>query len=230
MAADLSASTARIAQAWQLGAGQFRGLDRRDPASWPLLPRAVLLAGLATAIVLGLWLSVLGDIGTQLQEEEAQELRLKADFSRKLPQALNLVALKRQKDEVQQQVTRLERQLPGRSEIDGLLSDINQAGLGRNLHFELFRPGPVAVKAYYAELPIALKVTGQYHDIGAFAGDISQLSRIVTLNNLTVTPAREGGLVMEATAKTFRYLDPAEIEVQRKADATATPGSAGTAR
>ena len=101
--------------------------------------------------------------------------------------------------------------------MDALLSDINQAGLGRSLQFELFRPGQLVVKDYYAELPIALKVTGRYHDIGAFASDIAHLSRIVTLNNLIVTPAREGSLVMEATAKTYRYLDSEEVSAQRKA-------------
>ncbi len=225
MAAVLSGLSSRIAQAWQQGAGQFQGLDRRDPASWPCLPRLLLLSGLATAIAVALWMAVLSDLVAQLQDEQAQEARLKSEFSRKLPQALNLVALRRQKEQVQQQVTRLEQQLPGRSEIDGLLFDINQAGLGRNLHFDLFRPGQVAVKAYYAELPIALKVTGRYHDIGAFAADISQLSRIVTLNNLSVAPARDGLLVLEATAKTFRYLDPAEVEAQRKAAAPAATGA-----
>lgn len=211
---------------WSRIAGQFQGLDPRDPAGWPLLPRVVLLGGLAVTIVGGLWLAVLRDRVGELQDEQATETRLKADFIRKLAQAVNLDALKRQKEQVQLQVTRLEKQLPGRSELDALLSDINQAGLGRNLHFDLFRPGQVVVRAYYAELPIALKITGRYHDIGAFAADIAQLSRIVTLNNLSVTPARDGLLVMEATAKTFRYLDPAEIEAQRKAAAAAaTPGA-----
>ena len=120
----------------------------------------------------------------------------------------DLEALRQQREQVLQYVTQLEKQLPGKAEMDALLSDINQAGLGRSLYFDLFRPGQVTVKDYYAELPIALKVTGRYHDIGAFAADIANLSRIVTLNNLTITPAKDGLLVMEATAKTFRYLDP----------------------
>ena len=103
--------------------------------------------------------------------------------------------------------------------MDALLSDINQAGLGRSLQFDLFRPGQVAVKDYYAELPIAIKVTGRYHDIGSFASDIANLSRIVTLNNLSVVPGRDNSLAMEATAKTFRYLDKDEVAAQTKAAA-----------
>jgi type IV pilus assembly protein PilO len=118
---------------------------------------------------------------------------------------------------VQQYVTQLEKQLPSKAEMDALLSDINQAGLGRSLNFELFRPGQVSAKDYYAELPITLRVTGRFHDIGAFASDIANLSRIVTLNNLNVVPSKDGILVMDATAKTFRYLDSDEVAAQRKA-------------
>jgi type IV pilus assembly protein PilO len=116
-------------------------------------------------------------------------------------------------------VTQLEKQLPSKAEMDALLSDINQAGLGRSLQFELFRPGQVNVKEYYAELPIAVKVTGSYHDIGSFVADVANLSRIVTLNNLSISPiaGKDGVLTMESTAKTFRYLDVDEIAEQRKA-------------
>ena len=114
-------------------------------------------------------------------------------------------------------MTQLEKQLPSKAEMDALLSDINQAGLGRSLQFELFRPGQVSVKEYYAELPIAIKVSGRYHDIGAFAADIANLSRIVTLNNMTITPVKDGMMSMDTTAKTFRYLDPEEVALQRKA-------------
>jgi type IV pilus assembly protein PilO len=129
---------------------------------------------------------------------------------------VNLDVLKKQREQVQQYVTQLEKQLPGKSEMDALLSDINQAGLGRSLQFDLFRPGQVAVKEYYAELPIAIKVSGRYHDIGSFASDIANLSRIVTLNNLSISPKSDGTLAMDATAKTFRYLDPDEVAAQRK--------------
>jgi len=127
-------------------------------------------------------------------------------------------------------VTQLEKQLPGKAEMDALLSDINQAGLGRGLEFELFRPGQVSVKDYYAELPISIRVTGRYHDIGAFTADIANLSRIVTLHNLTIgAPATvatgsSGSLFMEATARTYRYLDPAEVEAQRVDKAKASKG------
>ena len=205
--------------------GQLRGLDARDPASWPLFPRTVLFVGLATALVAVLWLTVIGDAVGELRSEQEQENLLKLDFSRKLPQALNLEALKSQREQVHQQVTRLEKQLPGRAEMDALLSDINHAGLGRNLHFELFRPGQVTVKAYYAELPITLRVTGRYHDIGAFAADIANLSRIVTLNNLVISPGREGALVLEATAKTFRYLEPGEATAPSQADGVSPPAA-----
>jgi type IV pilus assembly protein PilO len=129
---------------------------------------------------------------------------------------VNLDVLKKQREQVLQYVTQLEKQLPSKAEMDALLSDINQAGLGRSLQFELFRPGQIAVRDYYAELPIVLRVSGKYHDIGAFASDIANLSRIVTLNNLTVLPRPDGALTMDATARTFRYLDPQEVAAQRK--------------
>lgn len=130
---------------------------------------------------------------------------------------VNFEALLKQREQVLQYVTQLEKQLPSKAEMDALLSDINQAGLGRSLQFELFRPGQVSVKEYYAELPISVRVVGKYHDIGSFAADIASLSRIVTLNNLTVTAGRDGMLGMDATARTFRYLDTDEIAAQRKA-------------
>jgi len=136
-----------------------------------------------------------------------------------LTKAVNLEALKKQREQVQQYVTQLEKQLPSKAEMDALLSDINQAGIGRSLQFDLFRPGQVLVREYYAELPISVRVTGRYHDIGSFAADISNLSRIVTLNNMTIVPAKDGALAMDAIAKTFRYLDNDEVNAQRKATA-----------
>ncbi len=144
-------------------------------------------------------------------------MKLREDYKGKLAKAVNLDILKKQREQVLQYVTQLEKQLPSKAEMDALLSDINQAGLGRSLQFELFRPGQVLVRDYYAELPISLRVTGRYHDIGAFASDIANLSRIVTLNNLVVAPRPDGSLSMDAVAKTFRYLDPAEVAAQRKA-------------
>jgi type IV pilus assembly protein PilO len=195
---------------------QFSGLDPNDPPSWPALPRYLLCVGVTVLVVVALWFVWLSSSDEELTAEQAKEIQLREDYKKKLVQAVNLDALKKQREQVQQYVTQLEKQLPSKAEMDALLSDINQAGLGRSLQFELFRPGQVSVKEYYAELPIAVRVTGRYHDIGAFAADIANLSRIVTLNNLNLVPAKDGNLVMDTTAKTFRYLDPEEVALQRK--------------
>lgn len=197
--------------------GQFNDLDPKDPSAWPTVPRFALFLGTVIGIVVILWFVWLSGSQDALRAEQDKEVKLREDFKVKLNKAVNLDVLKKQREQVEQYVTQLEKQLPSKSEMDALLSDINQAGLGRSLLFDLFRPGQVAVKEYYAELPIAIKVTGRYHDIGAFASDISNLSRIVTLNNLTVAPKPDGTLTMDATAKTFRYLDPSEVSAQRKA-------------
>jgi type IV pilus assembly protein PilO len=199
---------------------QFRGLDPNDPSSWPLLPRAALYLAVMAGIVVALWFVWLNGSDAELEAERKNEVGLREDYTKKLAQAVNLDALKKQLVQVQQYVTQLEKQLPSKAEMDALLSDINQAGLGRSLNFELFRPGSVSVRDYYAELPITIKVTGRFHDIGSFASDIANLSRIVTLNNLAIAPngaAKDGTLVMDATAKTFRYLDQDEVSAQRKA-------------
>jgi type IV pilus assembly protein PilO len=201
---------------------QFRGLNPNEPASWPAIPKALLCFALMAGIVAALWFAWLNTSDDELKAEQAKEVVLRDDFKKKLVQAVNLDALKQQRERVQTFVTQLEKQLPSKAEMDALLSDINQAGLGRSLRFELFRPGQVSAKEYYAELPIALRVSGRYHDMGSFASDIANLSRIVTLNNLTVTPLKDGVLQMEATAKTFRYLDNDEVAAQRKA---AGPGA-----
>lgn len=200
---------------------QFRGLNPNDPSSWPALPRHLLAAAVALLVVIVLWFVWLNNSDTELGAERAKEVTLREDYKKKVAQAVNLDALKKQREQVQQYVTQLEKQLPSKAEMDALLSDVNQAGLGRSLQFDLFRPGQVVVKDYYAELPIAVRVTGRYHDIGAFASDVANLSRIVTLNNLTIVPARDGTLTMDATAKTFRYLDQDEVAAQRKAAAPA---------
>lgn len=205
---------------------QFVGLNPNDPPSWPAIPRYLLCVFVTVAVVVALWFVWLSSSDEELQAEQAKELQLREDFTKKLAQAVNLDALKKQREQVQQYVTQLEKQLPSKAEMDALLSDINQAGLGRSLQFELFRPGQVSVKDYYAELPIAIKVTGRYHDIGAFAADIANLSRIVTLNNIAITPVKDGMMSMDSTAKTFRYLDPDEIASQRKAK----PAAKGAAK
>lgn len=209
---------------------QFRGLNPNEPGQWPILPKALSWLGAAVLIVVVAWFALLSDTLTRLEEEVGREEQLKEQYKGKLAQAINLDELRKQKLQVQEYVTQLERQLPGKAEMDALLSDINQAGLGRGLQFELFRPGQVQVKDYYAELPISLSVTGRYHDMGAFTADVANLSRIVTLHNLVIVgqlPGAQGNagalpagqLKMEAVARTYRYLDPTEIEENRKAEA-----------
>ena len=199
-------------------ASQFRGLNPNDPASWPVVPKLLVYVAVMTAIVVALWFVWLTNSADELEAEQKKEVGLREDYRKKLTQAVNLDALRKQREEVQQYVTQLEKQLPSKAEMDALLSDINQAGLGRSLTFELFRPGQVSVREYYAELPIAVRVQGRYNDIGAFASDIAHLSRIVTLNNLDITQSKDAGtLNLDATAKTFRYLDLDEVSAQRRA-------------
>lgn len=200
---------------------QFRGLNPNQPGQWPMLPKLMSWFGVIVAVVVLAWFGFLDGAHDELSAERNKEPGLRADYRAKLAQAVNLSELRKQKLQVQEYVTQLEKQLPGKAEMDALLSDINQAGLGRGLQFELFRPGQVAVKDYYAELPIAIKVSGRYHDIGTFTADVANLSRIVTLHNITLaTPTRDatGMLSMEATARTYRYLDSVELQ-QIAADA-----------
>jgi type IV pilus assembly protein PilO len=201
-------------------ASQFRNLNPNEPGQWPTLPKtAAWLAALAAAIAVG-WFLVLASATDELEASRLQEPRLKEDYVSRLRQAVNLSELRKQKLQVQEYVTQLEKQLPGKAEMDALLSDINQAGLGRGLQFELFRPGQMQTKEYYAELPIAIRVNGRYHDVGSFAADVANLSRIVTLQDVTLSPLprdASGTLVMEATARTYRYLDATEVAEQRQA-------------
>ena len=205
-----------FAQLQQKLSAQFSGLDPKDPASWPSTPQYALFFVVSIAIVAALWFVWLTGEDDILKQEEATEVTLRADYKVKLAKAVNLEVLKKQREQVLQYVTQLEKQLPSKAEMDALLSDINQAGVGRSLQFEVFRPGQIAVRDYYAELPIAIKVSGKYHDIGSFASDIANLSRIVTLNNLTIVPKGDGALFLESTAKTFRYLDKEEVAAQSK--------------
>jgi len=211
---DLSLALRRFSQ-------QFQGLNPNDPSVWPPVPRYALCIAVAAAVLAVLWFVWLTNSSEELDAERAKEVTLRADYQKKVAQAANLDLLKKQREQVQQYVTLLEKQLPSKAEMDALLSDINQAGLGRSLQFELFRPGQVSVKDYYAELPIAVRVTGRYHDMGAFAADVANLSRIVTLNNLSIAPQKDGVLVMDATARTYRYLDEEEQAAQKRAAAAA---------
>lgn len=211
---DIGASLRRFGE-------QFQGLNPNDPSAWPPVPRYALCVAVTAAVLAALWFVWLTNSNDELEAARAKEVTLRADYQKKVAQAANLELLKKQREQVQQYVTLLEKQLPSKAEMDALLSDINQAGLGRSLQFELFRPGQISVKDYYAELPIAVRVTGRYHDMGAFVADVANLSRIVTLNNLSVTPQKDGALVMDATARTYRYLDEEEQNMQKRAAAGA---------
>jgi len=199
---------------------QFQGLQGRHPGLWPALPRNLLLTLLFTALVAAGWALYWRGLLEELEVGRVEEDKLKALYADKLKQAVNLEALRKQKEQVMQYVSQLEKQLPSKAEMDALLSDINQAGIGRGAQLQLFKPGQVVVKDYYAELPITVRVVGNYHDLGAFASDIANLPRIVTLNNVSIQQQdKTTVLALDATAKTFRYLDPEEIAVQRAAAA-----------
>ncbi|MFG6463600.1 type 4a pilus biogenesis protein PilO [Roseateles sp. DXS20W] len=204
-------------------AAQFQDLNPKEPGQWPLAPKVAAGLFVMALTIAGGYFVLLADEQARLEAEYAREPQLRDDFRNKLAQAVNLPELRKQKSQVEEYVTQLEKQLPGKAEIDSLLSDISSAGVGRGLQFELFRPGQVLVKDYYAELPIAVRVSGRYHDIGAFAADVANLSRIVTLHNLiVVAPANPASpLSMEATARTYRYLDATEVAEQKKAAAKA---------
>jgi type IV pilus assembly protein PilO len=203
---------------------QFRELNPKEPGQWPLVPKlAAWLLALLGVVLLG-WPALLSGAFDELDAAREREPKLKEEYRGKLGQAVNLAELRKQKEQVQEYVTQLEKQLPGKAEMDALLSDINQAGIGRGLQFELFRPGQVVVKDYYAELPISLRVVGSFHSVGAFAADVANLSRIVTLHNLGIAPLPKdssGNLVLEATARTYRYLDAAEVAEVKRAAASA---------
>ncbi|MDB5959964.1 MAG: Pilus assembly protein PilO [Massilia sp.] len=209
---------------------QFQGLSGRHPGLWPLAPRVLCAIGVMVGVIgLGYWFYW----SNQFAEQEtlaARELTLRDDYKIKMAQAINLDALTAQKQQVDQYVERLQKQLPNKAEMASLLSDINQAGLGRGLQFDLFRPGAVAVRDYYAEQPIDIKVSGSYHDIGAFAADMANLPRIVTLNNMSLTAGKDGVLMLDAVAKTFRYLDPEEAAAQRKASLDKAKAAKGAAK
>ncbi len=198
-------------------ASQFRGLNGRDPGQWPLIPRMMCGLGTLLAVIVLGWVLYLRGQQEELDNGEQEEIKLREAYKQKVQQAINLDSLRKQKEQVNEYVSTLEKQLPSKAEMDALLSDINQAGLGRGLQFELFKPGQVLVKDYYAELPIDIKVRGSYHDVASFTSDIANLPRIVTLNNLSLASDKDGALTLDAVAKTFRYLDKEEVEAQRKA-------------
>jgi len=203
----------------------LRRLDPKKIGSWPVVPKlGVLLITLLLLVFASYWFDWQNQL-EQIGAERQREQELRTTFLEKKKQAIDLPAYRKQLEDIERQFGALLKQLPGKSEMDALLTDINQAGLGRGLQFELFKPAvQETMRDFYAELPITIKVTGNYHDIGAFASDIGKLSRIVTLNDISLTAGKEG-LVLDALAKTFRYLDEAELAQQRKAAAAAKKGA-----
>ena len=216
---------------------EFKTLDPKDPGMWPLIPRILILVALFVVLLLASWW-----LGWRVQFEdldnmEQEEAKFKDEWLNKKKQAVNLDEHRKQLAEIDRSFGVLLKQLPNRSEMEGLLVDINQAGLGRGLQFELFKPGTETMKDFYAELPITIKLTGTYHDLGAFAGDVAKMPRIVTLNDIDVTEfvkdakdTREktaGMLSLSTTAKTFRYLDEEELARQKREKAAKDKPKAG---
>jgi len=194
-----------------------RRLNIRDAGNWPLLPKIAVLALIFMGIVIAGGLLDWRDQFDALDKVQAEEVKLRESYASKKAKAVNLELYVQQLREIEQSFGALLKQLPNKSEMDALLTDINQAGLGRGLQFELFKPATTEKMAdFYAELPITVKVTGTYHDMGAFASDVAQLPRIVTLNDINIQNDK-GTLTMDAVAKTFRYLDEDEVAKQRRA-------------
>jgi type IV pilus assembly protein PilO len=204
---------------------EFKRTNWQDPGTWHWAPKILVLLAILVGIPVG---GFFADTQGQIEELEAgriEEIKLKEDYLNKKRQAVNLDLHRQQLREIDTQFGALLRQLPNKSQMDALLVDINQAGLGRGLQFELFRPAPQeSAREFYAELPIQVKVLGTYHDMGAFASDVGQLSRIVTLNDVKIDAGKDGTLSMEAVARTFRYLDDQELAQQRKAAASKKGG------
>jgi len=202
---------------FQAIADEFRFLNPNDPGAWPPIPKMTVLAGIVLALVIGGWWFLWSDQLVELETKQKEEETLKLQYLDKKKQAVNLDLYIEQLAEIDRSFGALLKQLPNKSEIEALLIEVNQAGLGRGLQFDLFRPGAEQVKDFYAELPIAVKINGGYHDFGAFAADIAKLPRIVTLNNIAIVPGKDGALALDATTKTFRYLDEEEVAKQKKA-------------
>lgn len=195
----------------------LRRLHIRDAGNWPLLPKIMLLGALLLLILAAGAFFDWRDQFEALDKAQDEEIKLREAYASKKAKAVNLDLYVQQLKEIEQSFGALLKQLPNKSEMDALLTDINQAGLGRGLQFELFRPATQERMAdFYAELPISVRITGNYHDMGAFASDVAQLPRIVTLNDVGIVNDK-GTLTMEATAKTYRYLDEEEVAKQRKA-------------
>ena len=205
-------------------ANDFRNLNPKDVGAWPLAPRIATLIGLFALVLAAGWFLVCNEAIETLELKQQEETKLRDDFLSKKRQSVNLDLYVQQLNEIDRSFGALLKQLPNKAEVESLLIEVNQSGMGRGLQFELFKPSPEIVKDFYAELPISVKLTGNYHDFGAFAADIGRLSRIVTLNNVAITPAKDGTLTMDAVTKTFRYLDESELAARRKATQAAKGG------
>ncbi len=204
---------------------QFKNLNLRDPGAWPPLPKVILLVVLITGIIAAGYFFDWQEQMDELEAGRTREVKLKDEYVAKQQQAVNLDLYRQQLREIDSSFGALLKQLPNRSQMDALLVDINQAGLGRGLQFDLFKPAPQETKReFYAELPVTLRLGGSYHDMGQFASDIGQLSRIVTLNDIALTAAKDGSLQMDVTAKTFRYLDDEEVAAMSRAAKAAKAG------
>ncbi|HRE17370.1 MAG TPA: type 4a pilus biogenesis protein PilO [Rhodocyclaceae bacterium] len=208
-------------------ADQFRGLNPSDVATWPILPRLAALLGILVVTLVAGWWFIWNDQLASLTAKEQEEAKLKDEYLTKKKKAINLDLYVQQLNEIDQTFGALLKQLPNKSEMDALLIEINQAGLGRGLQFELFKPGAELTKDFYAELPIQVKLSGNYHEFGAFAADIAKLPRIVTLNNMAVSVGAGGRLGLDATVKTFRYLDQEELAKARAATKKASAKRGG---
>ncbi len=195
---------------------ELNKLDLKTLADWPLPTKLVALALLAVAIVAGGWWFDWRSGMETLDAAKQKETELRSVFTTKKNQAINLDAYKKQLADIEQAFGALLKQLPNKQEMDALITDVNQAGLGRGLQFDLFKPDVETVSEFYAETPIHVKVTGGYHDIAAFVSDVSKLSRIVTLHNIVMEPAKDGVLNMDATVKTYRYLDDEEVIAKKQ--------------
>jgi len=205
----------------------FQNLNPKDVGAWPIAPRVATLLCLFAAILLAGWWFFWNDQLDELAERQQDELKLKDEYVAKKGQAVNLDLYTQQLSEIDRSFGALLKQLPNKSEVESLLVEINQSGMGRGLQFDLFRPGQEVSKDFYAELPIDVRLAGNYHDFGAFAADIGALSRIVTLNNISISvnpQAKDGSLVMDAVTKTFRYLDDEELAAKKKAAQAAKGG------
>jgi len=203
---------------------EFQRTNWKDPGTWHAAPKILVLLAILAGIPLGGYFAINQGQLEELDLGQQKEVKLKDDYVNKKKQAINLDLHRQQLREIDTQFGALLKQLPNKSQMDALLVDINQAGLGRGLQFELFRPAASETRRdFYAELPITVKVTGNYHDMGAFASDVGQLSRIVTLNDVSISAGNDGNLTMDAVARTFRYLDDDEVAAQRRS-AKKAPG------